>query len=75
MLRKINQFFKNKKGQGLTEYAVILGIVVLIGSTIAANEQFRGKITGLYTQVGTSLGLLGTQVHDNASNWSGGNSN
>lgn len=72
MLRKIKQLFKNKKGQGLTEYAVILGIVVLIGSTIAANDSFKSSITSLYQTVGKSLGSLGDQVHD--LNWNSANS-
>lgn len=71
MLRKIKQLFKNKKGQGLTEYAVILGIVVLIGSTIAANDNFKESITGLYQTVGNSLDSLGTQV--SSVNWNGAN--
>lgn len=71
MLRKINQLFKNKKGQGLTEYAVILGIVVLIGSTIAANDNFKSSITSLYQTVGNSLDSLGTQV--GKLEWNGAN--
>lgn len=71
MLRKIKQLFKNKKGQGLTEYAVILGIVVLIGSTIAANDNFKSSITSLYQTVGKSLNTLGGEVGN--LKWNGAN--
>lgn len=67
MLRRINQFFKNKKGQGLTEYAVILGIVVIIGTTIAGTDSFQSKIKDLYDNVGGSLDKLGTTV--SSGNW------
>lgn len=59
---KVFQCLRGKKGQGLTEYAVILGIVVLIGTAIAGSDSFQTKVINLYDNVGTSLGNLGHSV-------------
>ena len=50
----MNRYF-GKKGQGLTEYAIILLLVVLIGVTIYTTNGLQDKISGIYSAVGTNL--------------------
>lgn len=59
---KVFQCLRGKKGQGLTEYAVILGIVVLIGTAVAGSDSFQTKVIDLYDNVGAALGNLGSTV-------------
>ena len=43
------------KGQGLTEYAIILLLVVLIGVVIFSTSSLKSQITGLYSTITTDL--------------------
>ena len=47
------------KGQGLTEYAIILLLVVLIGVTLFSTSSLKAQITGLYTTITTDLSGVG----------------
>lgn len=61
---KVQQCFRGIKGQGLTEYAVILGIVVLIAIAIQQGDGFSAQVEALYTNVGLKLQELATDVHN-----------
>ena len=50
--------YLGKKGQGLTEYAIILLLVVLIGITIYSTSSLSGKINAIYTQIGNDLSTM-----------------
>ena len=53
MLIKFNQMLRNKKGQGLVEYALILAVVAVL--IIAALVTFRGQIAAVLARIGTQL--------------------
>ena len=53
MKQLLNRLMVEEKGQGLTEYALILGLVVL-GIWIAVTQTNIGaSITGIFTNVNT----------------------
>lgn len=45
----------SRKGQGLTEYGIILLLVVLIGSTIFFGGDIRGQVSTLYSSANYKL--------------------
>lgn len=45
--------YLGKKGQGLTEYAIILLMVVLIAVVIWQGNGLKSMITGIYQNIGT----------------------
>lgn len=50
--------YLGKKGQGLTEYAIILLLVVLIGVTIYNTSSLKDTITSIYSTINTDLGSI-----------------
>lgn len=54
-MQQLMDRYLGKKGQGLTEYAIILLLVVLIGITIYSTNHLQDKIQAIYTQIGTHL--------------------
>lgn len=50
--------YMGEKGQGLTEYAIILLLVVIIGLLIYTQSGLKGQIQGLYSTIGTNLSTL-----------------
>ena len=51
----IKRFVREEKGQGMAEYALILGLVVLgIWVTVSATNV-GSSITGLFTRVGAEV--------------------
>lgn len=44
---------KNKKGQGLVEYALIIALVGVV--LVAALIALQGQIGGVFTAIGTAL--------------------
>lgn len=52
----IKRLWKEEDGQGLTEYGLIVGLVVIMGAGITA--LFGGEITKLFTRVGTKIADL-----------------
>lgn len=58
----LKQLVIDESGQGITEYALILGLLVL-GIWVAVSlSDLPGKITGLFKLVGETVG--GCQVND-----------
>lgn len=45
--------YLGKKGQGLTEYAIILLMVVLIAVVVWQGNGLKSMITGIYQNIGT----------------------
>ena len=48
------KFWKNEKGQGLTEYALIIALVAIVA--VAALTLLGGQITGIFNDVSGDLG-------------------
>lgn len=53
MLNKIKGLVKEEQGQGMTEYGLLLGVVVVV--LIAALAIFKSSLTTLFTSVQTKL--------------------
>jgi len=58
MLRRLQQFelFRRETGQTMSEYAVVLGVIVL--GVIAAIGLFSAAVAGRFTSVGTTIAGL-----------------
>jgi hypothetical protein len=54
--------YLGKKGQGLTEYAIILLLVVAIGLMVWTNFNIKGQIQGFYQTISTDLGKITTSA-------------
>jgi hypothetical protein len=50
--------YAGEKGQGLTEYAIILLLVVLIGVMIWFGFNVRGSVSALYSKIGSDLSSI-----------------
>jgi len=48
------KFWKNEKGQGLTEYALIIALVAIVA--VAALTLLGGQISGIFGDVSNELG-------------------
>jgi len=53
MFTWLKDFYQDERGQGMTEYGLILALVavLLIGSLLALKD----KLAGIFTDVGTGL--------------------
>lgn len=45
----------NRKGQGLTEYGIILLLIVLMGSLIWFHNDVKGQLSTMYAAIGSNL--------------------
>ena len=52
----IKGFYDDKSGQGTTEYAILVGVLVVIA--IVAIIAFKGKITELWNAITTGINSL-----------------
>ncbi|EPD78332.1 class III signal peptide-containing protein [Atopobium sp. oral taxon 199] len=52
----IKGFYDDKNGQGTTEYAILVGVLVVIA--IVAIIAFKGKITELWNAITTGINSL-----------------
>ena len=48
------KLWKNQKGQGLTEYALIIALVAIVA--VAALTLLGGQISGIFGEINTDLG-------------------
>ena len=48
------KLWKNQKGQGLTEYALIIALVAIVA--VAALTLLGGQISGIFGDINTDLG-------------------
>ena len=50
--------YMGEKGQGLTEYAIILLLVVLIGSMVWFTFDIRGSLSTIYSKISSDLSSI-----------------
>lgn len=50
--------YLGEKGQGLTEYAIILLLVVLIGVMIWFTLDIKGSLSTIYSKIGSDLSSI-----------------
>jgi pilus assembly protein Flp/PilA len=53
MLNKIKNLVKEEQGQGMTEYGLLLAVIVVI--VVAALTLLKGSLTGLFQDVQEKL--------------------
>ena len=53
---RLHAFYYNQDGQGTTEYAILVGVLVVIA--IVAIIAFKGKITELWNAITTGINSL-----------------
>ncbi|MDP5274489.1 Flp family type IVb pilin [Chengkuizengella sp. 2205SS18-9] len=73
MKNKLVGLVKEEKGQGLTEYGLVLGIIAV--AVVGVIVALRGQILALFTNAQTSIsntGITGTEIPDTNDN-TGGN--
>ena len=58
ILHGIAGFAKTRKGQGMTEYAVVVALAVAVAVAVltASNGVLGAAITGVFDRVSTALG-------------------
>ena len=67
--------YNNQKGQGLVEYALILAIVVGIGSFIFSGSGLKDSISSIFGNTSNLLGTVASASKDPSSNLSGDDRN
>lgn len=60
MLQNVKKFVMQEQGQGLTEYALILGLIAL--AAVVAVTAFGGKIKALFNTTSNSLGNVTSNI-------------
>lgn len=50
--------YLGKKGQGLTEYAIVLLLVVLVGAVIWGTSGIKESLDTMYTNINTTLSSI-----------------
>lgn len=55
-MKKLLGLLKEEEGQGMTEYGLILGLIVVIG--VAVMAAFGPQITAIFTRTGAELDLV-----------------
>ena len=58
----INKLMKNQRGQGMTEYVIILVAIAVVCIAIAV--QFGGQIKGLFETADAELNTVNTNLQD-----------
>ncbi|MEE0026619.1 MAG: hypothetical protein U0J70_03435 [Atopobiaceae bacterium] len=56
MLRKLKECVRDERGQATTEYAILVGVLVVIA--IIAIVAFRGKISELWQAIADGINSL-----------------
>lgn len=54
---KVQNWFQNEEGQGMVEYAMIIGLVSV--GVIALLILLGGQVTDIFTQITTQLRTIG----------------
>ena len=65
MLKKIREFFQKKdseKGQGVVEYALLLGFVALVALVLFKEDGLNTKVEQNIDAVGGTLGAMSDAV-------------
>ncbi len=55
-LRKLKKLAKSERGQGTTEYAILVGVLVVVA--ILAIVTFRGKVQELWDAIASGINSL-----------------
>lgn len=55
MLKMVKRLWKEEKGQGMTEYGLIIALVAI--AIIVALTAMSGKLSAVFTKISTSLGV------------------
>lgn len=63
----------NKKGQGLTEYGIILLLVVLIGGVVWFHSDIKGQLSTIYATISSDLKSIAGDEKSQAENYDTGN--
>ena len=58
----INKLMKSQRGQGMTEYVIILVAIAVVCIAIAV--QFGGQIKGLFETADAELNTVNTNLQD-----------
>jgi Flp pilus assembly pilin Flp len=56
MPREVSRLLREERGQGTTEYAILVGVLVVIA--ILAIIAFRGKVQELWTAIVNGMNAL-----------------
>ncbi len=59
----VKRFYKEEEGQGLVEYALIIGLISIVA--IAALSAAGGSINSMFTSVSDKLGSAAETVNKN----------
>ena len=65
MLKKIHELFKKyteEKGQGVVEYALILGVVALLATALMIQNGLADKLVGSVDKVGSGVDTAAGKV-------------
>ena len=62
MLQTIQQLVKKltEKGQGIVEYALILGLAAVIAATLITNDNLKASVSTSVDNVGVQLDKVGS---------------
>ena len=60
MLNMVKRLMSEEEGQGMTEYALVLGVIAV--GAITAIVTFRGQIETLWTNITTQIGTAMTSM-------------
>ncbi|MCL6570228.1 MAG: Flp family type IVb pilin [Bacillus sp. (in: Bacteria)] len=55
-MNMLKRLLKEEEGQGLTEYGLIVGLVVIMGATVST--LFASELSALFTRINTKIAAL-----------------
>lgn len=59
LMGKVQRHCGNERGQGLTEYAAVLAVVVIIAGLVVGDGNFTESVASLYSDVTEAISGLG----------------
>ncbi len=61
MIVKLQNMFKNEKGQGMVEYGLIIGLVAIVLIGVLSALSGDGGLTGIFERITGALGTAAAQ--------------
>ncbi|PEQ95937.1 Flp family type IVb pilin [Bacillus sp. AFS006103] len=55
-MKILKRLLKEEEGQGMTEYGLIVGLVVIMGAAVSL--LFKTELEGLFTRINTKIAAL-----------------